>query len=64
MNLHSERLDYIDNMLLASGWKQSEIGWIAPEKIRPALASVVGVGHVSRSIAVSAQIQIDEKLVA
>lgn len=64
MKVNAERLDYIDNMLLASGWQRTDIGWVAPDYMRKTLAEAVGVGSVSRSLAISAQIQIDEAITA
>jgi hypothetical protein len=56
------RLEAADEMLLASGWTRDDIGWLAPEDFRSALADHLGHGHLTRSQAVAAQVQFDEAL--
>lgn len=58
------RIEYIDEMLLASGWRRSDLGWLAPESFRDDLAEEVGRGSVTRWIAIAAQVQIDESYCA
>jgi hypothetical protein len=57
------RLEVIDGMLLSNGWTQDDIGWLAPEDFRSALAGHIGHGHLSRSHAIAAQVQFDEALI-
>lgn len=63
MRLSVSRLDYVDQMLLASGWKLEAAGYLAPESFRKELAIEVGAGHVRRSVAIAAQVQMDEAFV-
>jgi hypothetical protein len=56
------RLEAVEEMLLASGWTQDAIGWLAPQDFRSALAAHMGNGHLTRSQAIAAQVQFDEAL--
>lgn len=58
----SSRLGLVDELLLASGWACDADGWLAPKHFRHDLAQEVGAGHVSRSIAIAAQVQHDEAI--
>lgn len=63
MQIQKQRLDYLDELLLACGWSRSENGWLAPEKMRDLLVEEVGTGHVKRWVALAAQVQFDEACV-
>jgi hypothetical protein len=68
--ISSQRLEYFDQMLLASGWLKSGKYWVPPEHYREALA-VKMCGHprtrtpltLKRCHAVMVQVQWDEALV-
>lgn len=60
MSIAKQRLEYVDELLLACGWVRYENGWLAPERFRAELAREVGAGHVKRSVALAAQVQFDE----
>lgn len=57
-----EKLNLIDELLLASGWRQEPEGWLAPKAFQEQLALEVGEGHLCRSLAMRAQIQVDEAI--
>ena len=63
MKMQEQRLEYLDNLLLACGWTQEAEGWMPPETMRDALALELGRGHLKRSLALAAQVQADEFMV-
>ena len=66
--ISNQRLEYFDQMLLASGWRQAGEHWIPPEHYRDALALKMS-GRPGTSIelkrchAVMVQVQWDEAVV-
>jgi hypothetical protein len=63
MQIQQQRLDYLDDFLMACGWIRESAGWLPPEQMRGALALEVGPGHLKRSLALAAQVQADEFIV-
>lgn len=61
--IQSGRLDLVDDILIASGWANEPDGWLAPKHFREQLAREFGNGHVRRSIAIAAQVQVDEAVI-
>ena len=63
MQIQKQRLEYLDQLLMACGWKCEEEGWLAPVYMRVMLAAELGEGHLKRSLALAAQVQFDEAVV-